>query len=663
MENQFMSRHTCDWTNQLWEYLYHAEHPKFIKHLDSLIVPFLIAANQSCQDILESSLRNCLQTLLYISWLKKTGQKEVTLIGNRKVDINESSHVIFWSIRNDSSKFIPDFSMEELVIDQKHVELVKYILSKLIRKREFPPKLNDGIPLLHIIIRVGHMFQMPDESIDLIRQAVTNNISMVDFTCPWTNMSTLDLALERQLGGNICKELYDLGCRARTSIQMQNSLTEKNVAARVPSNEVGNPMNGMIKCNKTLEMWKKSEDQFIDILESEIVDKSHPIIDVVRNWMEESLREVMQHLPFKTVLRTSGSISEGTKIKPLDEIDFLLQCDLNISLEISDVNSNTDWIASSTGEPSLVHQELEKIDSKQPFPYLAKVKLKEDYPGLGKKGSILCPEKFSTFVDNLVSKTIIESSLPDPLKVPKGKILLERTRSGLFMNLEYESEGGKQELTLDLVTLLKLSYKNYKSVLEVMPEYNIKKKRFLKENNLLSDFDGIIVKNDKWRMSFSNGEKNVIELHKHLYVALKYLSKCSEHHITIPTYYLKEIFCSFVVHKGINASKDISGNNEKLKESMKGKSLAATMAELIAFCEKNRIASPFYCTDIGSQLEKNCSDLFKKFRKVFSEEFESNQKNKEPQAPTKNVPESPVSILISGSQSIMMDTTNLQQRV
>lgn len=649
-----------DWTefhNQLWEYLYEAKHPKFIKHLDSLSVPFLIAANQSCQDKLESSLRNCLQTLLYISWLKKIGQKEVILIGNRKVDINESSHVIFWSILNNSSQFIPDFSMTELVIDQKHVDLVKYILEKLTRRHEFSPKLSDGIPLLHIIIRVGQTFQRPDESIDLIRQAVTNNISMVDFICPWTNMSTLDLALERQLESITCNFLYGLGCRARTHIHMQNSLTEKKVAARVPSNEIGNPMNGLIKCNETLEMWKKSEKQFIDTLKSEIVvDKHHPIINVVRNWMEESLREVIQNLPFQTVLRTSGSISEGTKIKPLDEIDFLLQCDLNISLEISDVNANTDWIASSTCEPSLVHQELEKIDSKQPFPYLAKVRLKQDYPGLGKKGSILCPERFSEFVDNLVSKTIIESSLPYLLKVPKGKILLERTRSGLFMNLEYESEGEKQKLTLDLVFLLKLSHKNYKSVVKVMPKYNNKKFEFLKEKNLLSDFDGIIVKNDKWRMSFSNGEKKVIELHKNLYVALKYLSKCSEHHITIPTYYLKEIFCSFVVHKGINASKDIKGNNEKFKEFIKEKSLAATMAELIAFCEKNRIASPFYCTGIGSQLEKNCSDLFRKFRKFFPEEFESNQKKKEPQASTQNVPESPFSMLISSSQSIIRAT-------
>jgi len=650
MGNQSKSRTASDWIkfrNQLWEYLYEAKHPKFIKHLDSLSVPFLIAANQSCQDKLESSLRNCLQTLLYISWLKKTGQKEVILIGNIKVDINESSHVIFWKILQNSRQFIPDFSMTELVIDQKHVDLVKYILEKLTRKHDFSPTLSDGIPLLHIIIRVGHTFQRPDESIDLIRQAVTNNISMVDFICPWTNMSTLDLALERQLGRITCNFLYDLGCRAQTHIHMQNSLTEKKVAARVPSNEIGNPMNGLIKCNETLEMWKKSEKQFIDTLESEIVDKHHHIIDVVRNWMKESLREVIQHLPFQTVLRTSGSISEGTKIKPLDEIDFLLQCDLNISLDISDVNANTDWIASSTCEPSLVHQELEKIDSKQPFPYLAKVRLKQDYPGLGKKGSILCPERFSEFVDNLVSKTIIESSLPDLLKVPKGKILLERTRSGLFMNLEYESEGEKQELTLDLVFLLKLSHENYKSVLDVMPKYNNKKFEFLKENNLLSDFDGIIVKNDKWRMSFSNGEKKVIELHKNLYVALKYLSKCSEHHITIPTYYLKEIFCSFVVHKGINASKDIKANNEKFKEFIKEKSLAATMAELIAFCEKNRIASPFYCTCIGSQLEKNCSDLFRKFRNVF------------PEAPTQNVPESPFSVLISGSQSIMLGATIL----
>jgi len=654
MGNQSKSRTASDWIkfrNQLWEYLYEAKHPKFIKHLDSLSVPFLIAANQSCQDKLESSLRNCLQTLLYISWLKKTGQKEVILIGNIKVDINESSHVIFWKILQNSRQFIPDFSMTELVIDQKHVDLVKYILEKLTRKHDFSPTLSDGIPLLHIIIRVGHTFQRPDESIDLIRQAVTNNISMVDFICPWTNMSTLDLALERQLGRITCNFLYDLGCRAQTHIHMQNSLTEKKVAARVPSNEIGNPMNGLIKCNETLEMWKKSEKQFIDTLESEIVDKHHHIIDVVRNWMKESLREVIQHLPFQTVLRTSGSISEGTKIKPLDEIDFLLQCDLNISLDISDVNANTDWIASSTCEPSLVHQELEKIDSKQPFPYLAKVRLKQDYPGLGKKGSILCPERFSEFVDNLVSKTIIESSLPDLLKVPKGKILLERTRSGLFMNLEYESEGEKQELTLDLVFLLKLSHENYKSVLDVMPKYNNKKFEFLKENNLLSDFDGIIVKNDKWRMSFSNGEKKVIELHKNLYVALKYLSKCSEHHITIPTYYLKEIFCSFVVHKCMK-------NNEKFKESIKKKSLAATMAELIAFCEKNRIASPFYCTGIGSQLEKNCSDLFRKFREVFPEEFKSNQKKKEPQVPTQNVPESPLSIFISGSQSIMTAPIN-----
>jgi len=106
-------------------------------------------------------------------------------------------------------------------------------------------------------------------------------------------------------------------------------------------------------------------------------------------------------------------------------------------------------------------------------------------------------------------------------------------------------------------------------------------------------------------------KKKIIELNKDLYRSLKFLNKCSEHHIDIPTYYLKEIFCSFIVHQGIH--------NLPLVQP----TLALSMAQLVSFCETELITSPFYCTKLGSKLEKNCSALFRRFKEEFSDMFES----------------------------------------
>ena len=111
-------------------------------------------------------------------------------------------------------------------------------------------------------------------------------------------------------------------------------------------------------------------------------------------------------------------------------------------------------------------------------------------------------------------------------------------------------------------------------------------------------------------MSFSNSERKVINLHPDLYKALKYLNKLSKHHIDIPTYYLKEIFCSFIIHQGVN--------NHPLHRP----SLALSMAELITFSELQLIGSPFYCTKLGSHLEKSCLALFKRYKEKFSQEFD-----------------------------------------
>ena len=148
-------------------------------------------------------------------------------------------------------------------------------------------------------------------------------------------------------------------------------------------------------------------------------------------------------------------------------------------------------------------------------------------------------------------------------------------------------------------------------VLEVMPQYDKNKFKYLQNNGLLSSSDGIIVKNGNFRMSFSNGEKKVINLNRDLYRALKYLNKCSEHHIDIPTYYLKEIFCSFIIHQGIH-------NLPLFRPT-----LTLSMAELVTNCDMELISSPFYCTKLGSKLEKNCSALFRRFREEFPNEFEA----------------------------------------
>ena len=67
------------------------------------------------------------------------------------------------------------------------------------------------------------------------------------------------------------------------------------------------------------------------------------IIENITKWLEKEMNE--QHLlPFRFKLRTSGSISEKTKIRPLDEIDCIIQCSLGIELQVSDDNSSKDWM-------------------------------------------------------------------------------------------------------------------------------------------------------------------------------------------------------------------------------------------------------------------------------------------------------------------------------
>ena len=380
---------------------------------------------------------------------------------------------------------------------------------------------------------------------------------------------------------------------------------------RIPSGESGNASDGILKFNNVLEIWRKSELEFKNELDQNIVGNENEmdIIEKVTIWLEEEIR-AGSNLPFRIKLKTSGSILERSKIRPLDEMDFIIQCSLDIELKVSDENATKDWMNSSTLESSSAEKELSKIDSKQPFPHLAKVILAGDYPGLGDVGDILQPEDFSRVIEDFVWGSLSENNLPEGIRVTEGENFLEQTKSGFFLNLEYDENGFRQELTIDLVSVITITREHYEAVLNVMPKYDKNKFKYLTEKNLISMNDGIIVKNGDWRMSFSNSEKKVIGLHQELYRALKYLNKVSEHHIDIPTYYLKEIFCSYLIHQGIN------------KRPLHQPSLAISMAELITFSELHLIGSPFYCTKLGSHLERSCLALFKRFKEKFVEEFE-----------------------------------------
>ena len=244
--------------NLLWECVYKGNHVRLMMLTENISLNFPQIANPSGALTIEKCLRNCLQTLLYISWLEKTNKNKVIIAGELMIYIPVSSNVIYWAVMDKSADFKPGFLMSELVVKPKHSLVVKYILNKLIETENCNPLLDDGVSLLHLIIVVGHMYEKFDESINLIAKYVVNNPAKVNFTCPWTGMSTLDLALERKLG--FCSRmLYTMGCRANKMIEEEKYLAVKDVKVKVPTGESGDFPEGMCKYNKVLDKYLEEQ--------------------------------------------------------------------------------------------------------------------------------------------------------------------------------------------------------------------------------------------------------------------------------------------------------------------------------------------------------------------------------------------------------------------
>ena len=152
--------------------------------------------------------------------------------------------------------------------------------------------------------------------------------------------------------------------------------------------------------------------------------------------------------------------------------------------------------------------------------------------------------------------------------------------------------------------------------------------------NVISPDDGLVAKKGEWRSSFSFSERNLVGLYPELYQALKYLNKVSimivlercqlkhpqkvsENYIDIPTYLLKEIFCSYITNPAL------------LAKRRKEESLAMSLARLIRYAETHPIATPFYGTKLGSQMSSVCRQLFNRVHSTFETEFEAVKKEEE----------------------------------
>ena len=609
--------------NMLWTCLFTMDHAKLVVLRDWCGTQTSAYGRPGICHRLEELLRRGLQALLYLSTLRTSKKKDVLLdtglkVGLRKV---ETSAPLFWAVMDRGHMAIPALrNIEQLVIEPGYQLVIQFILHCLITSQSFQPQLEDGTCLLHLVLVVGSTYSRQDQSIDLFRLYLVQHSEGVDQVCPWTGLSTLKVA--NRYGRYFqADQLIQLGCGAG------QGEADCRPTPWLPREDPLGRLEGMVamrQLDAVLERWSRSEAVFRQELASNVLqytpnkgDKSEGlVIDVLMKWLKSRLNQRTEDCCshsdchhkqcWRHRVKLSGSLGEGSKILPVDEMDVVVMVNLDVKLVTTDKHITDSYMCSGS---EAVHLELAKVCNKQPFPLLAKVMLQKGHSCLGEAGQELLPGVFLRHMEGIVRRAVEDTPLPTNLRLQEVRSLvqpmLERTKAGLMLNLEYRTEEGWQELSVDLVSVLLLDKEHINQVLRIMPERDAQKKSFLRKNNLFSNSDGIIVKNEKWRLSFSNGERKLIARHLELYQALKYLSKCSVNHISIPTYYLKEILCSF-----------LTSNQAPKKES-----LALCLARLVSHTNTSAISSPFYCTRLGSHLENSCGRLFARVRHHFPQEF------------------------------------------
>ena len=601
----------------LWLAAFRGRHEEVVRILDSL-------TSKTVEDeaFLALALSSCLQALLYLPWLGPWSALAP------RPGRPTSSLPLYWTVLQGNRASLHDISVREVVIQPQHLAVVQHLLYRLLQSPQAKARLPGGLPLLHVLLAAGPVYELPDRSVDLFSLHLSACLPR-DPLCPYTGRSALDLALE--LGLTLqAEQLLVLGHRAQLNLEAQKQLVlSGRVVPRLPSPTMGDPWQGMGRLEALLSMWRGSEKKFrASLAENMMVYSSvmtpslmaasrmgfpsmlaysstkeanleSVLVSTLMSWLSAKLNRSSSPDHPSIELRLSGSVGEGTKVLPLDELDLVLQVKLKVKLESLATPS-----CSSLNSPQ-IEAEMTRVSCKQPFPHLARILLGQTYPGLGAAGQQLQPAAFSLYMEKLVEAALDEWELPWGLRVDRaeGRGFLERTGAGLVLSLEYlDRKEEWQGLSVDLVSVLCLGPDSHGALLQGMPRIDRRKLDFLQNNDLLSKADGVIVKNGCWRCSFSFGEKRVIMLNRELYQALKYMNQCYKDHINIPTYCLKEIFCSYMSHSSLRPGK------EKLSQEL---------ARLVVHAETTDISSPFLASELGSRLQSDCAKLFLQVRRAF----------------------------------------------
>ena len=475
--SQSVSRCPINYQNNLWEAIQGKNYNRLVyltdRWTDSIWYHFSLP---KWGEFVTRVFRSCLQTILYSSVLGK----EVLLDNGLKIDLEslDGSTSFYWAVVNRSNVCVPNLELKELKVEPGMKRIVQHLVQKLLKSDHFKPTLVDGLPILHILLSIGHRYERPDQSVDLFELYISRHPDQANLTCPWTERSTLELlqSKKQKLKKSVSyMEDQVQNCITRTG---GSSPTKESLLPRthIPGHEeIGweKRQKGIIQLRETLALWRSDESAFRKKLTSSVMTFSGDadtstqgkVINGVLNWLRSCLEE--KNSNFKYGLKMSGSVGENTKILPMDELDLVLQVWLDVEVEVKSLKMD-DFVK--------IRKELSRPIGKQPAKHLVRLVLRKAYPHLGEVGDELNPHRFGKVADWFISHLLKDAKLPSWLRCPEGKSivmapdLVERTKAGLMLNLEYlEKESGEwQELSIDLVAVLVLTKDQREKYLKVI---------------------------------------------------------------------------------------------------------------------------------------------------------------------------------------------------
>eukprot|EP00092_Neocalanus_flemingeri_P022730 GFUD01024650.1.p1 GENE.GFUD01024650.1~~GFUD01024650.1.p1 ORF type:complete len:962 (-),score=212.11 GFUD01024650.1:65-2950(-) len=586
-----------------------------------------------------SAVKSCLQTITYLSYLEEVNHKYILLQGNQLINIKkpDGRTSLFWAVSASGNscfqlKQNESFNIGEVKIGESWKKVCRRLLEYLVDQTE-EERLQDGTPIINLILLGGKKFELQHNVRNLFGEFVVQigqgrrSETHVQLFCPYSDETTIDVAIRCEAKTS---DLINLKtCGGNPNLKTLNFWTKlenaksSNLAPHIPDPVVNDdPYDSARFVHKAINKLLRNENDFIDEINDVFVpkwkvgnspDQEAKITENIFIWVRKALEDLSTKNPglegiFK--LSLSGSIAEGCRLKTkkgavnpdsdqgipeLDEyeIDLVLEAHLDVRILLSDADLAGCWLHHS--HHNLVQQELCTIENKNPFRHVGNVFLNKSYRGIGEKDELLKAQVFSDVIKTFVHKALINntsSTVPIGFdEVEDIQTCIKTTRSGIILDLSYMG----RKVSIDIVSLIPMGRTHLKEIVRIFPGFDQRKLQFLQSSNLISNRDGIIAKDENWRLSFSNSESRVLRnLDNVLYKSLKYLASVSG--LNIKTYCIKELTLAYIVHCDMFKCR---------KES-----LMDSLLDLFVFSENNPISSPFYCSRLGSKSYKGCLDLF-----------------------------------------------------